>query len=103
MKKEVKQALAVIAKAAEALPNGDRAIVVLDRGWVFVGSLTYDETTGLYTLTDAQNVRSWSIGGFGMLSLSAKQAKATLDSAAPIVFHANALLFRVAVDEDWDG
>ena len=44
--------------------EGDRCIVVLDRGWIFVGNLSVDETNTC-TLRNVHNIRKWSSGGFG--------------------------------------
>lgn len=82
-------------------PSGNRHLVVLDRGWIFVGDLE-DRPEGGYLLTKAKNIRRWEQGGFGALSKSAKAAKAHLDDCAPIWFTSSACIFRVPVGGDWD-
>jgi hypothetical protein len=79
---------------------GSRCIVVLDRGWIFVGDLTIDGTT--HTLTPVQNIRNWKQGGFGGLTRSAKASGATLDACEDITYDRLAEVFRVPVGEDWD-
>lgn len=99
-KMNVCEALDVLIKTVGGL-EGDRHIVVLDRGWIFVGNLSKRED-GTYVLVNAKNVRKWQRGGFGALSKGAKLSEATLDDAAPIIFTDKALLFTVPVAEDWD-
>ena len=98
-----KEALKTLADAIEAIPRGSRHIVVLDRGWIFVGNLEADSPAAEnYTLTNVLNVRTWKQGGFGALSLSAKEAGAVLDKSAPLKFHRSAVIFMVPVGEAWD-
>src|SRR3990167_7092903 len=95
-KEQIKKALKTLEEAAAAMPNGDRHICVLDRGWIFVGNLTETEP-GRYTLSNVKNVRKWQQGGFGLLSKGARSAGATLDDGTPLRFTASALLFSVPV------
>lgn len=88
----------VLRKAVQT-PTGNRHIVVLDRGWIFVGDLSHNN--GIYTLTNCQNIRKWEKGGFGALSKSGKDAGAHLDAAAAIQFRTDAMIFSVPVSEDW--
>jgi hypothetical protein len=80
--------------------TGDRFIVVLDRGWIFIGDLAIDGP--VHTLSRARNIRTWQRGGFGGLTQSAKVSQATLDDCADIQYAASAEIFRVRVGEDWD-
>ena len=82
--------------------RGSGCIVVLHRGWIFAGNLTFDESGQMYTLTDAVNVRSWQSGGFGGLSKSAKTSCAVLDPCEDIVFAPSAMIFSVPLMEGWD-
>lgn len=92
-----------LRKLADELEKtkGDRHLVVLDRGWIFVGNLIKNEGEP-YILTNAKNVRKWEIGGFGALSQSAKKAKAVLDNCADIYFSESAKIFCVPISENWD-
>ncbi len=77
---------------------GCRRIVVRDRGWVFVGVL--DQTTeGVTVLTDASNVRNWSGGGFGGLTLGISTP--VIDRCADVVFATGSEIFKVRVSDDW--
>ncbi|MFQ5471269.1 MAG: hypothetical protein ACE5FA_00095 [Dehalococcoidia bacterium] len=82
-------------------PTGNRHIVVLDRGWIFVGDLVQSKEDGVYELNNAQNVRKWSDGGFGGLTKDPVGAGAVLDSSAAIRFSRSACIFMVPVPEEW--
>ena len=101
MKSEVKKALQTLEAATANCQVGDRHIVVLDRGWIFVGDLSQDDDTGVYTLSNCHNVRKWAKGGFGLLSQDASAAGAVLDKAATLRFRSRALLFAVPVAREW--
>ena len=81
-------------------PTGSRCIVVLDRGWIFVGNLSTDG--GVSTLSSAANIRKWGSGGFGGLTADPKGAGAVLDQCEDITFDERAPLFCVPVPEDWN-
>jgi len=81
--------------------SGDRFIVVLDRGWIFVGNLSEIDDDH-FVLSNAKNVRKWEKGGFGLLSQSAKQAGAILDDCADIHFSSSAKILYIPVTEKWD-
>lgn len=102
MKKEIKNAIEVLQKATANCAQGDRHIVVLDRGWIFAGDMSLDKETNVYTLSNCVNIRKWETGGFGGLTLSAKVSKATLNECSLIRFHASAMIFCVPIDGDWD-
>ncbi|MCP3882373.1 MAG: hypothetical protein GY701_28860 [Sulfitobacter sp.] len=80
---------------------GARHIVVLDRGWIFVGDLSRDED-GNYRLTNAANIRKWSSGGFGGLTRDPKGSGAVLDPSEDLRFDATAPLFTVPVEDSWN-
>lgn len=82
--------------------NGTRRLVVLDRGFIFVGDLSEMDEQGFYTLTNCHNVRKWSHNGFGGLSRGANTAGATLDKAADLEFHRSAMVFSVPISKDWE-
>jgi len=101
MSDDIKKAIATLERATANCTAGDRHLVVLDRGWVFVGDLSQDDH-GIFTINNCQNVRKWSSGGFGLLSQSATKAGAVLDGCAPIRFEKSARIFVVPVSGDWD-
>ena len=81
-------------------PTGNRRIVVLDRGWIFVGD--YERKDNMCRVSNAKNVRHWKQGGFGGLTQSAKSAGAILDDCAPIEFDASAMILSVPIGGGWD-
>lgn len=63
-------------------------IVVLQRGWVFVGRYSLDPQTQIVTLTDARNIRIWgTTKGLGELAESGPTSKTKLDPAGVVTFH----------------
>ena len=100
MKDEVRNAIKVIEQATANCAEGDRHLVVLDRGWIFAGDMSLKDN--VYTVVNCKNVRKWGKGGFGALTKSASLAGATLDECEPIRFKSSALIFAVPIAEDWD-
>ena len=100
MKDDVQKAIQTIQDNLCTGEAKGRHIVVLDRGWIFVGNLTKLDDDG-YMLSDCYNIRKWQSGGFGGLTQGATTAQATLDSSRPIKFRSRAMLFCVPVSEDW--
>jgi len=77
-------------------------LVVLDKGFVFHGNLVPPAKPGdTYLLTNCVNVRRWSKGGFGGLSLGAKTAEAVLDASANLAFKERAMIFACPTPGDW--
>ena len=95
------EALEVLRDELSQCVKGERWIVVLDRGWIFVGNLS-EEDNGDYVLTHCSNVRRWNKGGFGLLTKSAKEAEATLDKCNPIKFNVSRMIFRSPIKDGWD-
>ena len=80
-------------------PNGKRAVVVVDRGWIFAGDVT--EKDGRIRLNRAVHVMSWQAVGFAGLIADTKAAKAVIKPCAPVDMPADAELFRVPVSDSW--
>ena len=92
--------IAELKSAAEACASeqGDRHIVVLDRGWIMVGNLKQldDET---WLISNAANLRKWSSGGFGLATKDPIGAGVVLDPCGDIRFRE--AIFTVPVGEGW--
>ena len=59
------------------------AIVVLDRGFVYVGNVTVDDDGCI--ITNASNIRVWgTTQGLGQLALSGPTAKTVLDEVGTV-------------------
>lgn len=67
------------------------AIVVLDRGFVYVGAL--EEANGRYKLTGAKNIRRWGTNkGLGQLVLNGPQENTKFDECGTVIFNEKALI-----------
>ena len=88
--------------SSNTIPTGNRAVVVIDRGWIFAGNVTTCELTGELTITNAVHVFRWeSIGFTGVLS-DPKSDKVTLKECDyPVKVPSGSVIFSVPVNEDW--
>lgn len=81
-------------------PNGNRAVVVVDRGWVFAGDVT--EENGRIKLTRAVWVKKWSEIWLDGVIDNPKTDKATISPLKnPVDIPADAEVFRIPVADDW--
>ena len=61
-------------------------IVILQRGWVFVGKFSKEGST--CKLTDAYNIRTWgTTKGLGELAEEGKKTDTNLDKVTDVTFH----------------
>jgi hypothetical protein len=82
-------------------PSGARAVVVIDRGWIFAGDVE-DTEDGRIRLTRAVWILRWESIGFDGLLKDPKSSKATLRKLDHAVeCPADAEVFRVPVDANW--
>jgi hypothetical protein len=81
-------------------PTGTRAVVVVDRGWIFAGNVTREN--GRIRLTRAVWVFSWESIGFDGVLANPKNPKAKI-KAMPNGVHIpeGAEVFCVPVADDW--
>ena len=95
----------VRADSVLLVPDGNRHIVFLDRGFIFEGVLTLQEgedgAFGTYTLTDCSNIRKWSRGGIGGLLKSAVESGATLDPSPDVRFQEASEIFMAPTPLGW--
>lgn len=89
----------VRADSVKAAPTGTRAVVVVDRGWIFAGDVT--EENGRIKLSRALHVFRWESIGFNGMIDSPKSSKVTLKPIADVDIPAGAEVFRVPVADDW--
>ena len=80
-------------------PNGNnRAVVVIDRGWIFAGDVT--EKNGRIRLDRVVWVFRWeSIGFNGVIEHPEKAQLRPMDN--PVDLPADAEIFRIPVADDW--
>ena len=85
---------------ADSLPRklkGTRAVVVVDRGWIFAGDVTREN--GRIKLSRALHVFRWeSVGFAGMLE---NTKKADLRKIADVDIPQEAEIFCVPVSDSW--
>jgi hypothetical protein len=82
---------------ADSVPTGNRAVVVVDRGWIFAGDLTRT-CDGRIHLSRALHVFKWESIGFAKM---VETAKADLRPIANVDIPEGAEIFCVPVDENW--
>ena len=76
--------------------TGTRAVVVVDRGWIFAGDVTREN--GRIRLSRAVHVFSWKAIGFSkMIETQAADLRPIADVDMP----AGAEIFSVPVADDW--
>ena len=80
-------------------PRGSRAVVVVDRGWIFAGDVT--ENAGRIVLTRAVWILNWSEIGFDGLIKDPLSKKVNLRTISDVDLPAGAEIFRIPVGEDW--
>lgn len=78
---------------------GDKTLVVLDNGFIFVGLLSGEKEE--LKLTSCFNVRKWSSGGIGGLSMGCSASQAVLDEHADIKFSRARVVYTTLLKEDW--
>jgi hypothetical protein len=81
-------------------PNGDRFVVVVDRGWIFAGNVSREN--GRILLSRAVHVSHWESIGFDGMIADPKSDKVKLKLIPNIVeIPASSEIFSVAVGEQW--
>ena len=77
--------------------NAQRAIVVVDRGWIFAGDV--EEENGRIRLTRAVWVFRWTEIGFA--GVIEHPEKADIRPIADVDIPVRAEIYRIPVEEDW--
>jgi hypothetical protein len=78
-------------------PKGNRAIIVVDRGWIFAGDVTREN--GRIKLSRALHVFKWESVGFAGIITNTK--KADLRPISDVDIPEDAEIFCVPVSESW--
>ena len=78
-------------------PSGTRAVIVVDRGWIFAGDVTRED--GRIKLSRAVWVFKWSSCGFA--KVIEDPSKADIRKIADVDIPAGAEIFSVPVNESW--
>lgn len=67
------------------------AIVIADRGYVYVGNVVYDDRFAI--MTDAKNIRRWgTTKGIGELALEGPKSETVLDNVGTVRIPARAII-----------
>jgi len=80
-----------------AKPNGNRAVIVVDRGWIFAGDVTREN--GRIKLSRAVWVFTWQSCGFS--KVIEDPSKADIRPMADVDIPEGAEIFCVPVNEHW--
>ena len=81
---------------ADSVPTGNRAVVVVDRGWIFAGDVTRED--GRIRLSRAVHVFKWESIGFAKM---VETEKADLRPIADVDMPTGAEIFCIPVSDDW--
>jgi hypothetical protein len=81
---------------ADSVPTGNRAVVVVDRGWIFAGDVTRED--GRIKLSRAVHVFKWESIGFAKM---VETEQADLRPIADVDMPAGAEIFCVPVSDNW--
>lgn len=77
----------------------NRAVVVVDRGWIFAGDV--EEKDGRIMLSRALWVFRWESIGFSGVIEDPKRDEVDLRPIADVDIPAGSEIFRVPVSDDW--
>lgn len=81
-------------------PIGNRAVVVVDRGWIFAGDVTRED--GRIILSRAIHVMRWESIGFDGLIANPKSNKVTLRPLLnEVQIPSGSEIFCIPVEESW--
>lgn len=81
------------------VPKGNRAIVVVDRGWIFAGNVTREN--GRIRISDALHVFKWVAVGFDGMIDNPVKAKADLRKIPDVDLPEGSEVFCVPVPDSW--
>ena len=83
----------------ESKPVGNRAVIVVDRGWIFAGDVVRE--SGRIKLSRAIHVVRWESIGFDGVIANPKSSKVVLKQITDVDIPEGAEIFCVPVSEDW--
>lgn len=87
---------------ADALPkpiSGNRAVIVVDRGWIFAGDVIREN--GRIKLSRAVHVFRWESIGFDGMIANPSSNKVTIKPLADVDMPESAEIFAIPVSENW--
>jgi hypothetical protein len=85
---------------SKAIPSGNRAVVVVDRGWIYAGDVT--EKNGRIFLENTVWVFRWEGVGFDGVLRNPKDPKVQLRKMDyPVDIPKQSEVYRIPVPDDW--
>ena len=78
---------------------GNRAVVVVDRGWIFAGDVTREN--GRIKLARAVHVFRWESIGFDGMLANPKSSKVVLKKLPDVDMPQDAEIFAIPVNDEW--
>jgi len=84
---------------SDAKLEGDRHVLVLDKGFIFVGNL--EDRDGRIWMTNCHNLRRWGKNGFGGAVEDPIAAEVELDRCPDFSVPMSVELMRLPVPEGW--
>jgi len=89
------------AGAPATLPLGNRAVFVIDRGFIYAGDWSLIDGDE-YTLANAVNLRRYESIGFEGVLQDPKSSKATIVPVPyPVIVPTGSVLFKIPVPQGW--
>lgn len=89
-----------MAKKKTSNPLGPQQIVIVARGWVFVGNVT--ESSDRITITNARNIRYWgTTRGLGQLAESGPTPTTKLDPIGTVIVPMRAVIGIIVCKSSW--
>ncbi len=79
--------------------TGNRAVIVVDRGWIFAGDVSRENCR--IKLSRAIHVFRWQSIGFDGMIANPKSDKVTLKPLADVDMPESAEIFAIPVPDDW--
>lgn len=91
-----------VPKGSDEPKNSNIKIVILQRGWVFIGR--WSQEGDVCALDNAYSIRVWGTNaGLGQLALEGRQSSTKLDKAGRVEFHPLTIVATLnAKEELWD-
>ena len=87
---------------APAPPPVTTSIVVLDRGFVYVGNISFSEDHQFLTVTNCRNIRVWgTTKGLGELAQNGPNSKTVLDFVGEILVPVRAVIHILTCKTNW--
>lgn len=79
--------------------SGNRAVIVVDRGWIFAGDVTREN--GRIKLSNALHIWRWEGIGISGLIENPASSKVTMKPCADVDIPAGAEIFCIPVSDKW--